>query len=575
VKRQQHALKQDLPPNPRIRYTRKSTQDEGRQIASHEQQTNVMNGMWGVSNTDVHFQDDYSGTTFDRPEFTKLEQFCFTNKRPDKDGVIEVYDMTRFGRILINGEENPIVVVNKLEWFNNLGWQVKFCNMTPTGNPLMDFMQQGMHSYMAASYSKKLSFDVRRGRNHFLTQDEGTNWMGGAAPFGTKRVDPANGEELRKGQRAGRGGTLLVAVPEEIELLIEAGNMLLNKATYMGIADFFNARGARTEEGRRWNYSSARRVLSNRILIGEMHVDHVDPKTGSAQHRVYPTTWGPLMPVDHFNAVYAEVVARSKRQTTGTREDYEQGLLEPICGRCGGRYYITNRRGYIYYQHPSTNMRLKPEWHARIKAAGCKSWAIPAREMEQWIKNLILERRTSPDFVQYLNTIITDRGDLEVSAEKKRAQADRRLKELEREQQAVLANMTKATTRGMDDAMFWTQLDGLNVQIEEVRKLRSAALDMESMANTTWERVRDLITETRNLEAVWELGSVAKRREIIDWWVRQVVINVAHEEGKLRSSKRVALAFLRTAPTEGIEMLIGDAPVMIDGGTTRGTTCST
>ena len=55
---------------------------------------------------------------------------------------------------------------------------------------------------------------------------------------------------------------------------------------------------------------------------------------------------------------------------------------------------------------------------------------------------------------------------------------------------------------------------------------------------------------------------------ILDWWVREVIIVVDQEEGKLRASAKYALVFLRTAPTEGIDRLVSGTSI-VEG--TKGT----
>lgn len=90
----------------RIRYTRKSTEAAERQRTSHEQQGESCDNKWGPIDARWWWMDDRSGTTFDRPAFQDMLDFCRANPRSKKaPGIVEIYDPSRFGRILdIDGQ---------------------------------------------------------------------------------------------------------------------------------------------------------------------------------------------------------------------------------------------------------------------------------------------------------------------------------------------------------------------------------------------------------------------------------------------------------------------------------------
>jgi hypothetical protein len=526
-----------------------------------------MDAEWGPTNTGIHLSDDYTGTTFDRPKFKQLEEFCASNRQPaGAEGIIELYDVSRFGRILTDGEEDPFAVMEKLKQFKKWGWEVRFVNMQATGDPLLDFIQQGIHSFMAAAYSRKLAKDVRRGRKHFLSLAEGARWLGGPPPVGMKRVDPLTGDELPPRAHAPRGGSLLVANPDELEHVVEGGHMLLRGASYMDIAHYWNRVELRAHMGRFWDNTTVRYALGNPALVGEMRVKHVDPKTGKSTAAIYRAAWAPVIDRAHWDRVQAEIERRARRQNKGPRPG-KVSPLRPICGHCGVPYYLGKLQGSLWYRHafgPSN-----PEWQQRMQSAGCKHWFLPAATLETAIKDLILQKRTSADFVDHLNAVISDRSDLEESASKRRQAADTRLKQLEREQKAVLTSMTKAQVLELDDKMFWDQLTDLKQQMEELRRERDQALELERVANAAWDTVAELIDETKNLASIWESGDAQKRKEIFDWWVRQVVIVNDQRPGKRRADAKYAVVYLRTAPTEGIETLVSGAISNDEGTVTR------
>lgn len=586
------ARRLDLPPQPRIRYTRKSTEEEHKQVASHDQQMASMDAKWGRINTEFHFQDSQSGTTFERPGFKDMENFCRLNKQPSgAQGIIEIYDMSRFGRILLEGDEDPYAVVEKIRSFHRVGWEVRFATMEKTGNPMLDFIQQGLHAAMAAEFSKKLSRDTRRGRDYFLSGEgaaKGARWLGGEPPLGTRRVDPDALVEidgklvpkpLNRKDHASRGGSILVADEGEMEFLVEGGKMLLAGATYLQIAQYWNLNGVRAEWGQSWEHRGVQSALGNPALIGERHVVHRDPRTGEKSVKVYPAAWGPLIDVEHFQKVKAELTRRRHDGRVGPRSGFTRSLLSIRCARCGVPWYASRvtgngRKQERVYYHTVGDNRTNKEWVALIKEHGCKHWRIDADTFEEQVMRLILEQRTSPTFVDHLNRVINDRSDLEADAARKRRRAEGELRRLVELQKQTSKNMTQAQIRGLPDAVFWESLEQINRQMAEVQKARDEAIELEKVANSAWDSVRELIDETRNLEAIWKSGDFIKRRQILDWWVRDILIVVDHEPGKLRAKSKHALVFLRTAPTEALDMLVGgrdeggDGSVSVFGGNT-------
>jgi hypothetical protein len=64
----------------RIRYVRKSTENSERQVASHDQQIAAMDQKWGVVDPIWYWRDSASGTSFDRPAYKDLLDFCMQNR---------------------------------------------------------------------------------------------------------------------------------------------------------------------------------------------------------------------------------------------------------------------------------------------------------------------------------------------------------------------------------------------------------------------------------------------------------------------------------------------------------------
>src|SRR5436190_4658609 len=85
----------------RLRYTRKSTESEERQVASHEQQAGAADDLWGPIPEQWWWKDSCSGVSFDRPAFNDLLDYCRENPQTKANpGLLDMYDPSRFGRIL-------------------------------------------------------------------------------------------------------------------------------------------------------------------------------------------------------------------------------------------------------------------------------------------------------------------------------------------------------------------------------------------------------------------------------------------------------------------------------------------
>lgn len=568
--------RQQLPASPRIRYTRKSTDEDDRQIASHEQQIAAMNTKWGPTNTGLHFQDSQTGTTFERPGFEEMQEFCRLHTQPQTEhGFIEIYDMSRFGRILTNGEEDPEAVLSMMKTFLKWGWEIRFVTFESTGNPVMDFFQNGLYAIMASEVSKKLKRDTRRGRMHFLTLESGARWLGGSPPLGAMRVDPETRQPLDRFERAtSRGGSLLAPNEEELVLWNKAADMLLAGKPYTDIIDYLTAQGARLEWGHRWESKTIKSSLTNYALIGEVRIKHVDPKTEKITEKIYKAGWEPMVDEAKFLAVVQEVQRRNGEGRERNVTFYDVFL--PTCAHCGSPYYyqVRNDRGRPpkrLYTHPSPKVPgLNEETRARILKAGCRTWSVDAERVEKGLLDLILERRTSSDFALHLSEVMADRGDLEGAAQKQRHAAETRLRKIEQDQRRTISNMGKAQEMGLDDKLFWQQLSDLNKQIEQARRDKEAALELEAAANAVWTDIQEFIDETRNIKEIWESGDRDRQQEILRWWVRELLIVVDKQEDlpKGHGDPKYMVAFLRTAPTDGLERALTRNADVIDPKTT-------
>lgn len=543
----------------RIRYTRKSTSGDERQAQSHPQQSDEADKKWGVIDPVWWWKDSMTGTTFDRPAFQDMLEFCRAHKRSKKaPGRVEVYDPSRFGRALDDEGEATIAEFRYVfDQFEKLGWRVEFVTVERTGNVLGDDMLMAIHAYQAATFSVKLSKDVARGKR---SQARDGYWTGGRAPWGTLRFDEKTGKILGPGERsiAGKGGTILV--PDEdglshwnfIAPLVDKG-MSLDRAG----AVLFD-RGVTGPNGGKLGHSSIKNLLINPALVGEVRfIDEVD---GVEVECRKPAKWPAMVDVELFRRLEAryEGPAASSSQR---RKKRESSPLTPICGGCGGEYHggrlsaTQDRRRQ--YAHGRPKARMDPDGAKRFDEAGCKIWYVDANELETKIKELIATERSSSDFEAEVRGMILhrDRGQADALARVEECRQQVRTSE------ARYARHVKFAEKVLDgddaDDALVEQHKALRQQISQAKAELAAAEKFSKSSETAWAEVCQAIHETRNLVEVWDSLGTDGRKTLLDYWVYQVVIVTKRVSAMKRGNGKVAIVWLRSAPGTPLALELG------------------
>lgn len=197
----------------RIRYTRKSTEQEDRQAHSHEQQDSACNRKWGPIESLWIWRDSQSGRSFDRDGFQDLVDFCKAHPRPKSDpGHIEMWDPARFGRIVDETGRRPDLGVYIMMYLTleQCGWHLRFVTMELTGDPQIDYAMIANEATAAATRSTDLAADASRGKR---SKAENGYWPHAIPPFGAQKFDVRLGQVVDRGDLAaakGVGGIILV-----------------------------------------------------------------------------------------------------------------------------------------------------------------------------------------------------------------------------------------------------------------------------------------------------------------------------------------------------------------------------
>ena len=551
--------------NPRIRYVRKSTEEEDRQAASHQQQGDAMDREWGpLADPTLVYADSQSGKDFERPGFLALMDYC-RKHRPAGQGIIEVYDHDRWGRPVKRKdgkwEANPAAFWYPIYELESLGWEVRFLSDSKTGDATTDFVVGGLKSIAASQFIEKLSRDLKRGKRDWTRRGVLT---GGRAPWPTVRVNPKSGGILRTGERVFQSGVLLTPDPEHPENVgywIEAAKMIVAGAPIVQVAEHLNTLGVPSPGGKLWNGVILKRVLTCRALVAELPVHSDD---GSVEW--VNAQWEPIVPVALFHEVGRELEMRENKDRRRRRKD-NAFVLEPHCERCGAAYYGTEQRdrrgGRLKlrrrYVHSSPLAPISAEVKKRMAEHGCRQWTIDADELEEQVKNLILQERLSDNYAERLRELIEERNELGRSAQERARAAQDRVRKIQDDMQNLLDIELESRRSGLRGPNFAQKQQGLEEELERAQREYDAAVRAERDAARTWQEISALLKETDNLQDAWESGDVNRRREIVNWWVDNVFISVqeSREGGKTRQVKQ-AHVLLAQAP--GLEKILEMEP---------------
>ena len=200
-----------LPPNPVVGYTRKSTEEDSKQVASHDRQHEQIELFVRATlkrEVTAWFQDSKSGKDFNRPDFLKLIAFCESNPQSKRTpGVVVCTDYDRFGRPV--DEFKKVDLLEFQRWIIRLsdsGWTLDFVLTPKSNNSLLDGLTGSMKAIMSSEYIEKLSINARSGKRKAAQKGL---WNGGPPPFPSARYDATSGRQLQRGERAGNGASLL------------------------------------------------------------------------------------------------------------------------------------------------------------------------------------------------------------------------------------------------------------------------------------------------------------------------------------------------------------------------------
>ena len=134
----------------RIRYTHTNMLTDERQVTAHDQQNDAADREWGQIDRTWLWQDNFTGTTFNRPQFQNLLSFCRANPQPRHSPArIEMDAPSRFGRILDEDKQLDVLAYHQLySELTKLGWVPTFASLKLSGNSLTDTIALVLNAQM-------------------------------------------------------------------------------------------------------------------------------------------------------------------------------------------------------------------------------------------------------------------------------------------------------------------------------------------------------------------------------------------------------------------------------------------
>ena len=291
----------------------------------------------GFHNTMFFVDDGISGTTFDRPDFQRMQRMIENGEI----GVVIVKDLSRFGRNYLDVGEYLEIKYPTLG-VRFIAIQENVDTLKNTGTEMMPF-NNIFNEWYAAQTSKKI-------RAVWKSKADKGERIAAAIPYGyiKSQDDPKQwiiDEEAAKVVRYIFELTLEGLGPMKIARRLEDEQILSPTAYYLE-----NGRKSSNDISARgkcaWSTTSVRHILENRQYTGCT----VNFKTSLVSYKVHKTVYNPeeewqiipntqeaIIDEDTFNRV--QELRNSRRRNTATgRESLFSGLL--YCADCKSKLYF-------------------------------------------------------------------------------------------------------------------------------------------------------------------------------------------------------------------------------------------
>jgi DNA invertase Pin-like site-specific DNA recombinase len=405
------------------------------------------------------YREDFTGTVQDRPRWADLMGAC------DK-GLIDVVIVLKWDRIA----RNALVGLELATRLEQLGvglvvLDADFDTTTHTGL-LMRHMMLGF-----AEFDRNQLVD-RMARGQHAMAERGGWPSGGAAAYGYRVVG------------GGRDNRLEICAPEAAVIRMVTSWIVNEGLTNGQAAKRLNLEGFTTRKGGPWTHQNLRRILGQRVLLGEFTWGNTE-KT----HRGYRPTgkygppvlirYEPIIGQSQFEALQVALARTSITHREGNKVYPLSGRLHAPCGDCYGG---VSNRGHRQYRC------RRRKWTATGRPA-CGDAFLNAEDVEQrvWVEVCRLLR--DPDRLLGLaqDYLGLRRGQIRIETEELstvQAKVDR----LERAQSDILPDLLR---RGLDAEAIEAATRVIVADLAETRARLVTLQRWSSESKQESKRVRD------------------------------------------------------------------------------------
>lgn len=332
---------------------------------------------------ETYVDDGYSGVSFDRPDFRKMEQAI----REGRIDAILCKDLSRFSRNYIEAGR----YLEKI--FPQLG--VRFIAIndaydTLTGNPQSDSFIIPFKNLINDTYCKDISVKIR---SNLDVKRRNGEYVGAYTPYGYKKaennrnhlvVDEYAAEVVQSIFSMYKDGMSICRIVDKLNVMGVLSPMEYKLSQGINYDTLF-----KQMEKAQWSYNAVKRVLTNEIYIGVM----VQGKTGTPNYKVRKlqrkdeSEWikvedavEPIIKHHDFMAVKM-MLGRDMRCTA--KDDDENVLSGFIyCADCGStmirKTVPSKTKKYTYYVCAGAKQKN-----------GCTSHSISVKEVETAVLHAI------------------------------------------------------------------------------------------------------------------------------------------------------------------------------------------
>ena len=303
--------------------------------------------------------DGYSGVSFNRPNFKKLEDAI----RKGAIDCIVVKDLSRFSRNYIDGGR----YLEKI--FPQLG--IRFIAVNDaydslTGDPQSDSFVIPFKNLINDSYCKDISMKIR---SSLEVKQKNGEFVGAFAPYGYKK-SPDNKNQLIVDEAVSEYVQMIFAMYKD-GFSIGRIAARLNQMGVLSPMEYKHSAGVKfdtvfkTGDTAKWTYKAVQRILTNEVYIGVL----AQGKRGNVKDKdewiVFPNTHEAIISREDFQKVQDILQAASEARQTSMQKTEEiratlVNLFEGkiVCADCGKKMYFHRKRidkdkrgrWYAYYE---------------------------------------------------------------------------------------------------------------------------------------------------------------------------------------------------------------------------------